>query len=125
MKLRSQNKKTHIFCVFNVYDHFVMLIFGRHTKTWSWECHECIGSPLGPDTQEISHVFHIQTENQENNNRNRIPHLLVTIFKIPNSLVHLELRIVVGILSESLKGLPVSIMQQLLDCCVVLYFLLV
>ena len=64
MKLRPQNKNTHIFCVLIVYAYFEMLIFGRHTKTWSWESHECIGSPLGPDTQEISHfaVFKQKTQ---------------------------------------------------------------
>ena len=59
MKLWSQNKTTHLFCVFIVYDHFEMTIFGRHTKTWSMEPPESIGSPLGPDTQEIIHNFHI------------------------------------------------------------------
>ena len=46
-----------------------MPIFGRHTKTWSWESHESIGSPLGPSTQEISHVFHLQkkTKKQQQN----------------------------------------------------------
>ena len=65
-KLRSQNKNTHLFCVFIVNGHFEMPIFGRNTKTWSWESPECIGSPLGPDTLEISHVFCIQTEKPEN-----------------------------------------------------------
>ena len=78
MKLRSQKKNTHLFCEFIVYGHFEMPIFGRHTKTWSWESHECKGGPLGPYTQEISHVFHLQTENPENNSRIRITHLLVT-----------------------------------------------
>ena len=50
------------------------------------------GSPLGPDTQEVSHDFSLQTET---NNRKRIPHLLVIIFNIPKSCVTLELRIVV------------------------------
>ena len=59
-----------------------MPIFARHTNPWSWESHECIGSPLGPETQEISHVFCLHTENPENNNR---------------------IRTVVGILSETLK----------------------
>ena len=59
MKLRSQNKNKHLFCAFTVSGHFEMPIFGRHTKTWSWESPECIGSPLGPDAQEISYGFHI------------------------------------------------------------------
>ena len=65
MKLRSQTKNTHLFCVFIVYGHSEMPVFGRHTKTWSLESPECIGSPLGPDTLEISHAFHIQTESQK------------------------------------------------------------
>ena len=65
MKLRSQSKNTHLFCVFIVYRHFGMPVFGCHTKTWSWESPECIGSPLGLDTLEISHVLCIQTENPE------------------------------------------------------------
>ena len=47
-----------------------MSLFGRHTNTWSWESPECIQSPLGPDTQEIGHVFHTQTEKPENHKQN-------------------------------------------------------
>ena len=53
MKLWSQNKNTHIFGAFIVYSHFEMPVFGRHTKSSSWESPECIG------------VFHIQTKKPE------------------------------------------------------------
>ena len=33
VKLRSQHKNTHLFCVFIVYGYFEMPIFGRHTKS--------------------------------------------------------------------------------------------
>ena len=56
MRLRTQNKITHLFCLFIVYSHFEMPIFGWHTKPWSWESPEYIGSSLGPDTQEINHI---------------------------------------------------------------------
>ena len=64
-KTKVTNKSRHLFCVYIVYGHYEMPIFGRHTKTCSCEYHECIGSPLGPDTQEISHIFCIQTEKPE------------------------------------------------------------
>ena len=66
MKPWSQDKNTHLFCVFIVYSHYEMPVFGRHTKTCSWESPECIGSPFGPDTLEIRHVFSFQTEKPEN-----------------------------------------------------------
>ena len=65
---------------------------------------EYIGSPLGPDTQEIGLVFHIQREKPENPNRIRVSHLLVTVFKIPKSLVNLQLRIVVRNIVRSLES---------------------
>ena len=48
MKLRSQNKSTHLFHVFIVYGHFELPIFGRHTKTWSWE-----------SNRKLSMIFHL------------------------------------------------------------------
>ena len=43
---------------------------------------------LVPDIQEIHHDFSLQTDNQGNNNRIKITHLLVPIFKISNLMSH-------------------------------------
>ena len=47
-----------------VYSHFEVPIFGWHTKPWSSESPEYIGSSLDPDTQEINHISIFKQKSQ-------------------------------------------------------------
>ena len=66
MKLLSQNKNTHLFCVFIVYSHFEMPVFGRHTKLDHGHLLSVWKAPRDPDTLEISQLFSFRTEKPEN-----------------------------------------------------------